>query len=240
MRFGDVEYKPWAVDRTSLYSEAGALNVYGINAGLFWGAGDFVRPGVTCADLNDPEALEALIPNSVNNVSNPVCSHSVFPPSAETFGSHRVIDELVVGLLGTENDVFCLKAIWGAYLSTRCPEYGVAISGISYSLYRSFVDNCAPAPWRDVHLGPTLVQLPTQNGTIGVPYSIFGLPIVPDGTPFALDDITIPVSNEFEDWVEIDEIDEESSYQTIYDDTHYPFPNLYDYSNFFCINVNLP
>jgi len=234
MLFGDVEYKPWAVDRTALYSEHGAMNVYGLHAGLFLAAGDFVRPSVTCATLNDPEALSIL----VSNIQNPVCPNSVFPPSDETAGYHRVIDELVNGLLGTSNDVFCLEAIWGAYLSTRCPEYGVAISGISYSLYRSFVDNCSPSPWRVVNLGPTMVNLPgPNNSVIQIPFSIFGLPIVPDGTPFALDDITIPVSTRFEEWSEIDEIDEASSYNVVYDETHLGDFNIYDFSNFFCFGL---
>jgi hypothetical protein len=227
MLFGEVEYKPWPVDRTSLYSEHGALNVFGLNDALLRAAGDFVRPEVTCATLNDPEALDMLLDeDSICNIP------PLFAFDADYPLKHRVVDELVQGLLGTENDVFCLKAIWGAYLSTRCPEYGVAVSGISYSLYRSFYDNCSPFPWRSVHIGPTMVQLPVGNTTVGVPYSIFALPIVPDGTPFSLSDITIPVSNQFEDWSEIDEIDVDVSYYV--ENNEY---DIFGYSNLYCPNL---
>src|SRR5690348_2477362 len=100
------------------------MNFFGLNAGLFLANLDFVRSEVTCADLNDPEALDRLVSNVLPFPGppqlNPICQFSVFPPSEETNGYHRVIDELVQGILGTSNDVFCLKAIWGAYLSTRC------------------------------------------------------------------------------------------------------------------------
>jgi len=207
MEFADVDVEPWVVDRTSLYADHGALWTFGVNAGLFLANGDINRPYVDCNTLNDDEALDANIPGNVTGVC-PITNHPL-------------VDELVTGIIATENDVFCLKAIWGAYLSTRCPQYGVAVSGISFSLYLSFVDNCSPDALfadgpetfhRAVEIGPTFVTVPAGLGTVQVPYSIFGYPIVPDGTPFALEDITVPVSAEFEDWADLDLVTYESSY----------------------------
>jgi hypothetical protein len=177
----------WAVDRTSLWADLGIIVTGGYRAALFDQFGDYIRPRITCATLNDPTALDTILPGNGN------CDA----------GSHPLLHELVDGILATENDAFCLDAIFGAYLSTRCPEYGVAVSGISFSLYKRLVINCEPSMSRQVFLGPTVVSLGLG---IDVPFNILGLPIVPDGTPFALEDITVPISEQFENYLGIDEV----------------------------------
>jgi hypothetical protein len=201
MKFADVDTHPWPVDRTALYSAAGGMELWGYNDAFFRLAGDN-RAEVTCATLNDPTALDLLVGSDSTCTSNP------FP--------HRWIDELVTGVLWNENDAFCLNAIWGAYLSTRCPKYGEAVSGIAYSLYLNLFRNCLPnnqiahgVPVRAVHIGPSVVNL---GGGIAVPFNIFGLPIVPDGTPFALHDITVPTSEQWEEYTGIDNIHLGSEY----------------------------
>jgi len=194
MTFADVDTHPWPVDRTSLYSAAGAFALWGYDDALLFGDN---RNGLTCATFNDPTALDELY------VSSGVCVSAPYP--------HRLIDELVTGVLWNENDAYCLNAIWGAYLSTRCPKYGVAVSGISYSLYLNLAKNCAPNNGevrpgihiRDVHIGPTSVNV---GGGNYIPFNILGLPVVPDGTPFALKEIAVPTSQQFEEYSKIDDI----------------------------------
>jgi hypothetical protein len=201
MRFGEVDHHPWAVDRSALYSEAGAMNVFGINFFMLTGNGfaqDVGRWNVTCATLNDPEALLEL----KDGGATPGC------PTGEG-APHRYIEELVNGLLANENEAFCLKAIWGAYLSTRCVEYGRAVSGISFSLWRQVYDNCKPDPsrHRESYISPSLINI----GGAGIPFNTFGLPVVPDGTPFALTEFPIKANEKFEHFVGIDYITLESS-----------------------------
>jgi len=211
LHFGDVDTKPWPVDRTSLYSAAGAMELWGYND-FFFNTGNTtdIRRYVTCATLNDETALDLLYP------SNNVCTSPV---------PHRLIDELLVGILWNENDAYCVEAIWGAYLSSRCPKYGTAVSGISYSLFLNFYRNCFPNPkdgrpgidTREVHVGPSTVLI----GGAKAYFNILGLPVVPDGTPFALHDITIPPNEKFEAYTGIDTVHQ-------YSDSPYP-------SNAYCI-----
>jgi hypothetical protein len=228
LHFGDVDTRPWPVDRTSLYSAAGGMELWGYNDLFFgstvnlflnsteWGSNETAAPydirrHVTCATLNDETALDLLFP------SDNVCTSPVH---------HRLIDELLVGILWNENDAYCLEAIWGAYLSTRCPKYGTAVSGISYSLFLNFYRNCFPNPidgrpgidTREVHIGPSSVQV--AEGVFAY-FNILGLPIVPDGTPFALHDITIPPNEQFEEYTGID---------SVHQNMDSPYP-----SNLYCI-----
>jgi len=216
MTFGDVEYRPWPVDRTSLYSEAGAMKLWGYYDYLFYPQGDFIRPTLDCASFNDRTLLDTqVLTDNVCDVNNTFIMHDAVFGTASV---HTIMEELVQGALVTENDVYCLNAIWGSYLSTRCPEYGVAVSGISYSLYLSFYENCFPTGYRNVNLGPSKVNIALG---VSIPFSIFGLPIVPDSTPFALETLSIPASAQFGDYTEIDEVDVESSYYE-------------DYANWWC------
>jgi len=213
MHFGDVDTHPWPVDRTSLYSAAGGMELWGYND-IFFGptSGPHdIRRHVTCATLNDETALDLLYP------SDNVCVSPI---------PHRLVDELLVGILWNENDAYCLEAIWGAYLSSRCPKYGTAVSGIAYSLFLNFYRNCFPNPadgrpgidTREVHIGPSTVQV--AQGVFAY-FNILGLPVVPDGTPFALHDISIPPNEQFEEYTGIDSVHQ-------YMDSPYP-------SNLYCV-----
>jgi len=196
LNLASVDTHPWPVDRTSLYSAAGGMELWGYNYGFF-DLNEDIRGDVTCATLNDKTALDLIYGSDAG------CNSGLAP--------HRLIDELLQGLLMNENDAFCLEAIWGSYLSTRCPKYGEAVSGIAYSLYLNLFRNCLAnfadgrpnIPTRAVHIGPSLVQVALG---VNVPFSILGLPVVPDGTPFALHDITVPPNEKFEEFVGIDSV----------------------------------
>src|SRR5688572_21141706 len=93
----------------------------------------------------------------------------------------------------------CLQYIL-AVLASHCPLYGQAVSGISKSLMDKVFNNCFSERnniWPDnLH---SFVHCP--NGAWNVPSFIkawYGLPVVPDDTPFALHDLPLDVSGIFE------------------------------------------
>jgi len=181
MDLADVATRPHAVDRTSLWAKAGAARLLGLTVSIQAQLGTVVsKAEVDCAALNDKQQLDAvyLLPFSL-------------------------LDLIVNGNLITPRDAYCLRQIYGAYLSTRCPAYGTAYSGIELSLYQRIATNCAPGVANpDAHLSPALISV----NSFPVPLNTLGYWVVPDGTPFAFKSVPIEPNGVFEDYTNMDEI----------------------------------
>jgi hypothetical protein len=176
--------RPWAVDRTSIWSAAGLFGLGQFGAGVAVAGGLNAALGlVDCAALNDREQLLQLI-------------GPAGPPGPPP---NNVLNNLFIGVVSNPRSRWCANFIMGAYLSTRCPEYGRAVSGISYSLFLQFLLNCDPA--RGNTVAPALHS--STN-----PYAAFPYAVVPDNTPFALHDVPVMPNEEWEAWVTIQHVDE--------------------------------
>jgi hypothetical protein len=103
------------------------------------------------------------------------------------------------GFLLNDVDKFCVRLSLAAYISSRCPEYGVAVSGMCWSLYRHIIDHCASLgnPRRTSNMGHLRERI---FNPAGEPYSkaheLYN--VVPDDTPFCLKDFPIKASGAFE------------------------------------------
>jgi len=179
MEYGVVPYRPWPVDRTSLYGRLGAIrlsayfNLVSSQLGLDAGGNS------DCATVNSKELLI----------------------------DSGLIHNYLQGALITPRDVFCVRAMLGSLISTHCPEYGKASSGISWSLYLNLATNCGP--FNELTAGdeaPNVFPQLYDLGGIFIPKTIFGYLTVPDGTPFAIDSVQIWPSEILEEEFEIDEI----------------------------------
>jgi hypothetical protein len=189
MTWADVPVRPWAVDRTSAFGDAGVTRLWALATGALLGP----FPGIMnrdpqlgridCAALNDREQMSVLIPARTN-------------PTIEV---DTVLNNLMLGIVNNPRSRWCANLIYGAYLSTRCPEYGKAVSGIAESLFMHFTFNCQ----RDNHVAPLLI-LPS-----GSPFATFPYFAVPDATSWALHEVPITPNERWEEWLEIDEVDVE-------------------------------
>jgi hypothetical protein len=186
MNWADVPRndRPWAVDRTSIWSAAGLFGLQKFGAGVAVAGGLNPALGlVDCAALNDREQL----------------LQPLLPAAAPGLPLNNILNNLFLGQVSSPRSRWCANFIMGAYLSTRCPEYGRAVSGISYSLFLQFLLNC------DVARGNTVS--PALHSTT-FPYAAFPYSVVPDNTPFALHDVPIMPNEEWEAWVTIQHVDE--------------------------------
>jgi len=185
MEWTDIpsSWRPWAVDRTSVWGPAGLFGLHEFGKGVAFISGQPPILGlVDCAFLNDREQLLQEVGPSP-------------PPPGPV---NNVLNNLFQGIVNSPRSRWCANFIMGAYLSTRCPEYGRAVSGISYSLFLQFLLNCDPN--RGNYVGSALFG---SN-----PYAAFPLAVVPDNTPFALHDVPILPNEEWEAWVTIQHVDE--------------------------------
>jgi len=80
------------------------------------------------------------------------------------------------GYLYSERDKFCVRITMAEYLSSRCPQYGVAVSGICNSFYQRILTNCLG----HVNVGSI------KNGVEPYAKSLESWTVVPDSTPHCL------------------------------------------------------
>jgi len=182
MSWADVPRRPWAVDRTSAWAPAGLLRLYGFANSIVANAGFALAiAAVDCAAINDEEQLSQLVPSTASS------------PNINT-----LINKLLFGVVNNPRSRWCANFIMGAYLTTHCPEYGRAISGISQSLFGQFVLNCDVA--RGNHVSPPIVNQ--------MPWASYPYLVVPDNTPYALLDVPIMPNEQWEEWVGIQHVEE--------------------------------
>jgi len=186
MAWADVprNERPWAVDRTAIWSAGGLFGLQKFGAGV--AVGGNLNPAlglVDCAALNDREQL----------------LQPLLPPAGPGLPLNNILNNLFYGVVANPRSRWCANFIMGAYLSTRCPEYGRAVSGIAYSLFLQFALNCDPARGNQVS--------PALHAGVN-PYAAFPYAVVPDNTPFALHDVPIMANEEWEAWVTIQHVDE--------------------------------
>jgi hypothetical protein len=189
MDFADVPKKPWAVDATSAWGDAGAMRLWGMGLGTILPTGrDPILARIDCGDLNDPEVLSKKL-------------GAVFSGSTIVSPADTVNNNLFLGIVRNARSRWCANLIMGSYLSSRCPEYGRAISGIELSAYLHFVQNCAASRGNEVT--PLLI---TTAGPVPAPYSSIPFYVVPDGTPYALRDVPIMPNEKWEEWLGLDDV----------------------------------
>jgi len=114
--------------------------------------------------------------------------------------SDEIVDlnQLLVGRVETEHDKFCVKLFLAEYLSTRCPQYGVAVSGICQSFATVIDVNCGKRSKVNVRATLSALYVPS-DGTCGVvSVSTLGYPVVPDGTAWCLSEFPVTPNGHFE------------------------------------------
>jgi len=181
MAWADVPSRPWVVDRTSGWGGAGNMILLGYGVAIVVaGAGRDPTVGrVDCAALNDPDQLNVVLP--LGNA---------------TLANQTLFKNLMIGMVNNPRSRWCANFAYGAYLSSRCPQYGRAISGISATLLQQFFLNCQG---RGNSVSPLLIG--------GLPYAALPFVAVPDSTPFALFDVPVLPNEQWEAWVGIEEVD---------------------------------
>jgi len=95
---------------------------------------------------------------------------------------------LFQGFVSTERDRFCLRTLLDAAVTTRCPAYGKAVSGITIGFMKKIWKNCFGS-----NIIPSHYSDPEYDA-IAAPF--FGLRIVSDDTPFAISDFELHASGE--------------------------------------------
>jgi hypothetical protein len=112
--------------------------------------------------------------------------------------SPRVLLDLrsiFVGFRVNANSEWCRRLYFSAYLSTRCPAYGQAISGICHSFYEALDVNCNRPSNADY---PMFYNFHTEAGIPPQPAPLFGYPIVADDTPYCLDAVPLYTDGELD------------------------------------------
>jgi len=98
--------------------------------------------------------------------------------------------DILTGGLESPRDKFCVRLYLSALLTSRCPAYGVAVSGVCKSFYDQINTNChAPG---DSHVY-SIVSSTTGDDLIFETYLV-----VPDSTPFCIDSFDIKPTGELE------------------------------------------
>jgi len=182
---------PWrAVDRFSLYGKAGFMETSGWHDLLVdfyksWFEGEvgelsdlFYIGKIDCAVVNSPRVLWDPYLNFIGPAAVPV----------------------------TPRAKYCARAVMGLYLSSRCVEYGKAVSGLCSSTFDRFNLNCMGHDIDDsafsmVYLFPSIfgVEGPEINGFPGQFIAQLGLPVVPDDTPYCWKSIPLYGDGELDD-----------------------------------------
>jgi len=189
MKLANVAKRPWAVDATSAWGQAGAMRLWGIAKATLSSVNRHPSlADVDCATLNDIESLSRIVPATAAVIGTVTLA---------AVPKETVINQLFFGVVANPRSRWCANLIMGSYLSTRCPEYGVAFSGLELSTYLHFINNCAASR------GNTVSSLLIGQN----PWSAIPFYIVPDGTPYAIRDIPTLPNEIWEDWLELDEID---------------------------------
>jgi len=80
------------------------------------------------------------------------------------------------GYYETELDKYCARVSLAAFISSRCPKYGAAVSGICVSYFDQIYTNCHEA----ANLGPNT----GNGGTFSSAFEAYY--VVPDATPYCL------------------------------------------------------
>jgi len=99
---------------------------------------------------------------------------------------------LLKGELFSELDKHCVRLALSGLLSTRCPAYGVAVSGLCQSFYDKLRTNCGATTEANVE--------PKTHSDVGVELSILleGQFVVPDSTAFCINKFHIEASGHLE------------------------------------------
>jgi len=187
----------YAVDRTSLWGSAGfmrwtgwaeAFQINAINV-------ETVESGTGIRNGDQPMAdifagINCAYVNSVDRLFNPTA--------------------MFVGALANNRSQFCTQLYAGALLATRCPRYGVAVSGLCQSFYELLDMNCDPTnvvaekeKWA-TYAFPYWFNIPSDLPG-GFPTAeeialipIAALPVVPDTTLFCLNYVPLIPDGEFQ------------------------------------------
>jgi len=165
-----------------------------------WGQNEWIRQSfmqhVDCSVLNDINQLDRFTGHNL---------FADFTGGTVPSFDFRVIDMHFFGCVESPRDKWCLAHQYALLLATRCPEYGKPISGIGRTFLTQLRTNC-----RDENIHANDVGLRVGCGqasnSYGQDLTYFGLPVVPDNTPFALNQLPFDVSGIFEHWAGFDAI----------------------------------
>jgi len=181
-RLANFPRQPWPVDRTSFWEQGGSFF------------------STEYVDFFNQQFLDCSALTSVDRFIG-----------GEDGGGANILDcSLMTDEVDSDTDEhtkFCIKTVLAGALSTRCPEYGVAVSGICESFMAKVGNNCY-----DGHLA-SLVKA-TLPGNIQKETFLYGIDVVPDGTPFCITEFAVKPSGELEAAYGLhksaDELDEQS------------------------------
>jgi len=163
---------PYAVDRTSFYGDIG----YGRLGQKGLADDPILRRHINCAEVSSQDLID------------------VHDENWRALGEES---NLLNGVLVTERDKRCARITLSQYLSSRCPAYGVAVSGICQSLYDAVLREClillpksSIGALRATNALPSGLSLPSK--------AIEAYHVVPDGTPYCLKDFPLKPSGHYE------------------------------------------
>jgi len=240
----DFPNSTWTVDRTSRWGHAGALlrslqlgnPPENFNDLFFSDIGGF-----NCEQINNPHDLQradefiwGLGKASINPAFS-LFSRPQEPLPEEPYSRVNYADELLFNCpddidlatgtllrfgspLWSARDKWCAKQYMDWTMSTRCPQYGAAVSGICQTAYTMVMVNCGPFAQADIHAaaftvedfnnaGPFFISniIPQSNPVNNKWPSpqenwgpLAGYHVVDDSTPFCLQANPLQMSGEAE------------------------------------------
>jgi len=173
---------------------------------------DFAETSVIKSSWFDSDLAEfAMRPWPVDRTSfyGPIGASHSDPVAVELFDCAHIVGRDLVdvhkeaggeestilnGFLLHDRDKFCVRLTLAAYISSRCPQYGVAVSGVCWSYYDEIIRNCPSDSSGSINAGAL------DESQVGRPYSKATelYKVVPDSTPFCLMDFPTRASGHFE------------------------------------------
>jgi len=191
----------WTVDRTSRWGAAGQL----LESSVGWNLTNYIFVAknspwggiVDCSLMNDPMAM-------LKDLGSRPSNNGITLPISLDFLEYSCLSGQQPFWAEREN--YCLRKSLNQYASTRCPQYGRAISGICQSAMINWAYSCQSANIADQTndiftgqitssaYGPASIYPPNYI-TMG---SLMGYRVVADSTPWCLQEMPLTITGEFE------------------------------------------
>jgi len=141
-------------------------------------------------DRTSPYGALGFFSNNVENGDFFNCGYLTSRDLIEKELEGEDASQILYGVLSSPRDKFCVRLYLSALLTSRCPAYGVAVSGVCKSFYDQINTNCfAPG---DSNIGSVTSSI-TDDDLVFETYLV-----VPDSTPFCIDSFDIKPTGELE------------------------------------------